>query len=137
MSTGYSSTPLAKKLGIKEGFTILLYNEPSNYFDLLADYPTGTKILKRIPAKSKVDFIHLFVTSYAELAKNVPKYKRVLNKNGLMWISWPKGSSNISTDLKRDSIREHLLDIGLVDVKVAAIDKDWSGLKFVYRIKDR
>lgn len=71
------------------------------------------------------------------LETNVKKYIGALKKDGLLWISWPKGQSTIKTDLKRDWIRKHVLDLGLVDIKVAAIDQDWSGLKFVYRTKDR
>ena len=92
--------------------------------------------MKKVQSE-KADFIHLFCTTFKELIKVVPKYKSTLKKNGLMWISWPKGSSAIPTDLKRDPIREYLIEIGLVDVEVAAVDEDWSGLKFVYRKKDR
>ena len=87
--------------------------------------------------KNSADFIHLFLTTEDELISVVQKYKPALKKTGLLWVSWPKGGSNILTDIKRDIIREHLLSVGLVDVKVAAIDTDWSGLKFVYRLKDR
>lgn len=133
--SGYSGTPLAKKLGIKEGFKILLYNLPKEYFRLFADFPNDVESLKDIEPYT-TDFIHLFCTSFEELQNTATKYKEALKKNGLLWISWPKGSSSIKTDLKRDMIREHLIKIGLVDVKVAAIDGDWSGLKFVYRVKD-
>ena len=136
MSAGYSGTPLAKKLGIKEDFKILLYNQPKHYFDLFTDLPNGIEIQGALKDES-TDFIHLFCTSYKEIKGIIFEYKSALKKNGLIWISWPKGSSKIKTDLKRDIIREYLIEIGLVDVKVAAIDEDWSGLKFVYRIKDR
>ncbi|WP_299764939.1 DUF3052 domain-containing protein [uncultured Dokdonia sp.] len=136
MTAGYSGTPLAKKLGIKEGYTILLYNQPKHYFDLFTDMPDDLKIIKEITPES-VDFIHMFCTTIEDLQNNTITYKKALKKEGLLWISWPKGASSIPTDLKREPIREYLLSIGLVDVKVAAIDKDWSGLKFVYRLKDR
>lgn len=136
MPAGYSGTPLSKKLGIKDGFSILLINEPSYYFKLFADFPEKINILKNPEAES-ADFVHLFCTFFNELTVLASSCKHSLKKNGLLWVSWPKGSSNIQTDLKRDPIREHLLSIGLVDVKVAAIDEDWSGLKFVYRVKDR
>ena len=136
MPAGYSETPLAKKLGIKENFKILLYNKPEHYFDLFCDLPSGIEVLSKIKPES-TDFIHLFCTNFEELYGIVSDYKEAMTKNGLMWISWPKGSSDIETDLKRDTIREFLLENGLVDVKVAAIDGDWSGLKFVYRVKDR
>ena len=133
-TTGYSGTPLAKKLGLKEGYKVQLYHQPKNYFELFTDLPENLNILEE---QGQADFIHLFCTTLEELAKVVDQYKPNLKKDGTLWISWPKGKSKIPTDLKRDPIREHLLEIGLVDVKVAAIDQDWSGLKFVYRKVDR
>ncbi|NAY90944.1 DUF3052 domain-containing protein [Muricauda sp. JGD-17] len=135
-TAGYSGTPLAKKLGIKDGFTILLCNPPKHYWDLFSDLP-NTLDIKNKPEKERMDFIHVFCTSEVELHKVAIQYKSALKKNGMLWVSWPKGSSSIATDLKREPVREHLLSIGLVDTKVAAIDQDWSGLKFVYRLKDR
>lgn len=136
MSAGYSQTPLARKLGIKAGYSILLHEAPNHYFQLFADLPEDLKILDTGVTEG-VDFIHLFFTEMNELEAKAEKFKSFLKKDGLMWVSWPKGKSKIETDLKREPIREHLLGIGLVDVKVAAIDEDWSGLKFVYRVKDR
>ncbi len=136
MSIGYSGTPLAKKLGIKNGNTVLLYNPPKNYFDLFSDLPENL-IHKTTLKTESADFIHVFCLTFNELHKVADRYKKALKKSGMLWVSWPKGSSKIATDLKREPIREHLIGIGLVDVKVAAIDEDWSGLKFVYRLKDR
>ncbi len=136
MTSGYSGTPLAKKLGLKENYKVFLYNAPEHYFDLFSDLPQNLYIVEDERFKG-VDFIHLFFTSINDLETNVKKHIAYLKKDGLLWISWPKGQSKIQTDLKRDLIREHILDLGLVDIKVAAIDEDWSGLKFVYRIKDR
>ncbi len=136
MPSGYSGTPLAKKLGLKQGFRIYIHNRPDHYFGLFSDLPADLEIRDAMEFED-VDFIHLFCTSFSELEEIALEAKEALKKDGLMWISWPKGSSKISTDLKRDMIREYLLDIGLVDVKVAAVDDDWSGLKFVYRLKDR
>ncbi|MGW9686259.1 DUF3052 domain-containing protein [Flagellimonas sp. 2504JD1-5] len=135
-STGYSGTPLAKKLGIKEGFIMLAHNPPKQYFNLFSDFPDDVIIIDR-PKGNPLDFIHIFATTFNDLQQFVNQYKPFLKKNGMLWISWPKASSTIPTDLKRDPIREYLLSLGLVDVKVAAIDEDWSGLKFVYRLKDR
>ena len=135
MTTGYSGTPLAKKLGIKFGFQILLINEPEHYFDLFTDLPKIDII--RYPDDQSIDFIHIFSTNLKDLEKDVLTYKPYLKKDGMLWISWPKGTSTIPTNLKRDTVRELLLQLGLVDTKVAAIDENWSGLKFVYRIKDR
>lgn len=138
MTAGYSGTPLGKKLGLKEGYSILLHNAPEHYFDLFSDLPSNLNIISIDQAREKeVDFIHLFFTSLHNLETSIGKYIRTLNKDGLLWVSWPKGQSKIPTDLKRDVIREHILNLGLVDIKVAAIDEDWSGLKFVYRTKDR
>ena len=135
-TSGYSTTPLAKKLGLKEHYNYLLYKQPKHYFSLFSDLPNDIALLESIKTET-ADFIHLFFTTEEELKSLANRYKSALKKSGLLWISWPKGSSKIITDLKRDIIREYLLSIGLVDVKVAAIDEDWSGLKFVYRLKDR
>jgi len=132
----YSGTPLAKKLGIKEGFTVLLANEPSHYILLFEDMPE-VNYVSESSAKESVDFIHLFCTRKADFEKQSLQLKPALKMTGMFWVSWPKGSSKLETDLNRDYIREYLLENGLVDVKVCAVDKDWSGLKFMYRIKDR
>ncbi|AXT53955.1 DUF3052 domain-containing protein [Aquimarina sp. BL5] len=136
MSAGYSGTPLAKKLGIKPGKTLLFYNRPDHYWNLFSDVPENIKELTKVTPE-EADFIHVFCTSVDELKTQIPIYKTALKKTGMLWVSWPKGSSKIPTDLKREPIREYLLDIGLVDIKVAAVDNDWSGLKFVYRVNDR
>ncbi len=135
-TAGYSGTPLAKKLGIKEGYSILLVNEPSHYMELFSDFPDGISKLKTIE-KETADFIHLFCTTAEALQHETKRLKPVLKKTGMIWVSWPKGSSKIETDLKREPVRDQLLGIGLVDTKVCAVDQDWSGLKFMYRLKDR
>ncbi|WP_460218771.1 DUF3052 domain-containing protein [Psychroserpens sp. MEBiC05023] len=136
MSSGYSKTPLAKKLGLKSGYSFLLFNAPKYYFNLFENIPENLIELTSVKNKS-ADFIHLFCTSLQELNTTIDTFKPALKINGTLWISWPKGSSKIITDLRREPIRNLILNTGLVDVKVAAIDKDWSGLKFVYRLKDR
>ena len=136
MPAGYSGTPLAKKLGIKAGFSVVLHNPPKQYFSLFSDFPDDVVVVEQ-PETETIDFIHIFTTTFQELQQISDQYKPLLKKNGMLWVSWPKGASSIPTDLKRDPIREYLLSIGLVDVKVAAVDEDWSGLKFVYRLKDR
>ena len=135
-SSAYSSTPLARKLGIKSGFHILLHAQPEHYFELFSDWPEGVEIMNEVKPES-ADFIHLFCLSQEELTQHLPTYQSALKKNGSLWVSWPKGKSSIPTDLKRDWIREYILAAGLVDVKVASVDEDWSGLKFVYRVEDR
>ncbi len=136
MPAGYSGTPLLKKLGIKRGYDILLINAPEHYHQLLGELPDDCQRLKEAIGNT-ANFVHLFCTSQEDLIRWSPIAKEAIKKDGMLWVSWPKGKSSIPTDLKREPIREHLLELGLVDVKVAAIDEDWSGLKFVYRVKDR
>ena len=134
---GYSKTPLVRKLGINKGFKVVLHNPPMYYFNLFEKWPDEVEILK-VKGPGQVDFLHLFYTRMSELERTFPDYQVALKKNGLIWISWPKGASKIETDLNRDLIRDYVLKTtGLVDVKVAAIDRDWSGLKFVYRLENR
>lgn len=134
---GYSGTPLAKKLGIKEGFLIQVYNSPKNYTDFFHEFPEGVVISNSNQSKETVDFIHVFATTEKELSNAFSKAKPSLKKNGTLWISWPKKTSKISTEIDKFFVMNYGLDNGLVDVKVAAIDNDWSGHKFVYRKKDR
>ena len=134
-SSGYSGTPLARKLGIKPGFKIKLYNEPDYYLGLFSDLPTDLKELS--DKKSKKDFIHYFALNAARLNKDINQLRREIVENGMIWISWYKKSSNIETDLNENIIRDLALNCGLVDVKVCAINELWSGLKFVIRLKDR
>ncbi len=136
MPAGYSKTPLSKKLGIKSGYKMLLFNAPDNYYSLLIDLPEDVKKIDKAESKS-ADFIHLFFQFKSDLEAKVPLYKKALKMDGMLWISWPKGSSKIETDINRDLIRTYVLEQGLVDTKVVAFDEDWSGLKFVYRLKDR
>lgn len=133
MTSGYSGTPLAKKLGIKEGFRISLFNQPEYYFNLFTDFPLEVKIIN----KSKVDFIHYFVKEEKQLLKDITKLKSRIEQNGMIWISWPKKSSKVKTDITEDVIRNIALKNGLVDIKVCAIDETWSGLKLVIPVKDR
>ena len=134
-TAGYSGTPLARKLGIKEDFECHFHQQPAHYFELFDDLPPIHKL--ETPGLESLDFMHVFVKARTELESIGPKAMGFLKKNGMLWVSWPKGASGIKTDLNRDIIRNYLLDIGLVDVKVAAVDETWSGLKFVYRLKDR
>lgn len=134
---GYSGTPLARKLGIKEGFAVLFVNAPVHYFDLFTDFPSEVNELKK-PQQESADFIHLFCKTQECLETESQRLKPFLKKNGMLWVSWPKGASKMETNLNREIVRAYILTkVGLVDIKVAAIDADWSGLKFVYRTKDR
>lgn len=132
---GYSATPLGKKLGLKEGFTIFIQGAPTAYFDWIAPLPASVLLRKQL--KTQVDFIHLFVETRNDFQQGFLNAKQYLKPAGMLWISWPKKASKVITDLDENFIRDFGLTHGLVDVKVCAVDKVWSGLKFVYRLKDR
>ena len=108
-------------------------HEAAGYRALLGDLPTEILSLEA----GDLDFIHAFYTERAEFEAEYPLLKAALRKNGMLWISWPKKASKVKTDMNEDIIRDFALAHGLVDVKVAAIDEVWSGLKLVYRLKDR
>jgi hypothetical protein len=131
---GYSGTPLVKKLGIKAGFNIIFVNAPTGFSDEV-DLPPGVTIYSR--SRGPLDFAHLFVKSEKELRRNFSDYAKKLNATGMIWVSWPKKSSGVTTDLSENTVRAIGLAAGLVDVKICAVDDVWSGLKFVYRLKDR
>ena len=132
---GYSGTALVKKLGVKEGMTMYVFQNPANYFDWLSPLPENVIVKSKL--NSEVDFIHSFVSEAKIFQREFVKYKTHLRKNGMLWVSWPKKSSKIPSDLDENLIREFGLKEGLVDVKVCAVDEIWSGLKFMFRIKDR
>ena len=132
---GYSGTPLPKKLGIKEGSRITLVNPPKNFESELGELPDNVQFIKG-PAKS-LDIILFFVLNERQLMRDFAKLAGRLTANGMLWIAWPKKSSVVATDLSEQRVRQVGLEAGLVDVKVCAIDETWSGLKFVYRLKDR
>jgi hypothetical protein len=131
---GYSGTPLVKKLGLKENFDFAVLNSPVPYKKLLGGLPKNAKESRLKPG---LHFIHFFGVNRSDLAASFPKLKKALAKNGTLWISWPKRSSKVETDLTEGDIREIGLENGLVDVKVCAVDDTWSGLKFVFRSADR
>ena len=135
MTAGYSGTPLVKKLGIKPDYHIAILNAPVDYANTLGELPPVTH--GELNTAHALDFIHFFTTSRAELEAEFSALKAALNYSGMLWISWPKRSSKVPTDLNEDIIRQIALDNGLVDVKVAAVDETWSALKLVYRVKDR
>jgi len=132
---GYSGTPLPKKLGIKEGSRIALVNAPNDFESELGELPDNVEFIKR-PTKS-LDIILFFVLNERALVRDFAKLAARLAANGMIWIAWPKKSSGVATDLTEQRVQRIGLDAGLVDVKVCAIDDTWSGLKFVYRLKDR
>ena len=132
---GYSGTPLAKKIGIKEGSRIALVNAPKDFQFEPKELPGNVEFVK--PAAKSLDIILFFVTTERALAKEFSKLAARLTANGMIWIAWPKKSSGVATDLSFDRVQSIGLDAGLVDVKICAVDETWSGLKFVYRLKDR
>ena len=132
---GYSKTPLVKKLGIKEGFRVAILNAPKNFTKELGSLPKNVKITKRIT--KPLDLIMLFSDSEKILREAFPKLASLLIENGMLWVAWPKKSSGVSTDLAFESVQAIGSATGLVDVKICAVDEIWSGLKFVYRLKDR
>ena len=132
-SFGYSGTPLVQKLGIKPGARIQFHAAPSQLGELLGPLPQGAVETPR----GTLDFALLFVTKLSELTRNFPKLRDRLVSNGMLWVSWPKKTSALATDLNENVVRDYGLANGLVDVKVCAIDDTWSGLKFVRRVSDR
>ncbi|MFA6085309.1 DUF3052 family protein [Mucilaginibacter sp.] len=134
-TSGYSGTPLAKKLGIKPGFYIRLINAPEHYLSLFTDMPADVCFIDK--PGGTLNLIHFFTKSYDELSEILPVLKEQITQNGIIWISWPKKASKMVTDVTEDRIRDFALKTGLVDVKVCAVDETWSGLKLVIRLKDR
>ena len=134
-TAGYSGTPLVKKLGINPGMRILFVNQPEDYDAILGPLPEGVIRLKE--PQEKMDFIHLFARHASELRAQLPELKSTLSQDGMLWISWPRKTSKMPTDLSESVVREMGLGVGLVDVKVAAVDEVWSGHKFVYRLVER
>jgi DUF3052 family protein len=131
MSPGYSGTPLSKKLGYKAGQRVCAPGAPSNYREMLAPLPEGIDFQARV--SKTTDVVHLFTRSKAELAKNLVAWLKVLGPDAAIWVSWPKKTSKVETDITEDTIRAVALPMGLVDIKVCAVDETWSGLKLVLR----
>lgn len=132
---GYSETPLVRKLGIKPGFRLYVSREPDNYWKWISPLPEGATAVSR--AGGKLDFIHLFVKERSRFEKEVLQCKKYMKPNGMIWVSWPKKSSKVATDIDENVIRDFALANGLVDIKVCAVDETWSGLKLVIPVKDR
>jgi hypothetical protein len=132
---GYSETPLAKKLGIKDGFRVAMIGAPPGFRGELAGLPDGVKFAAS--TATCLDLILFFVKSQRELIQRFPLLASRLAPAGMLWIAWPKKASGVMTDLSDNSVRQIGLDAGLVDVKVCAVNEIWSGLKFVIRVKDR
>jgi hypothetical protein len=128
---GYSGTPLAKKLGIKEGFKVLTIQAPAEYQALLAPVPQSVEFTGT--ANRSTNLAHVFATKRTVLTRWLPALRKRLSPEAAVWVSWPKKSSNLATDITEDTIRAVALPLGFVDIKVCAVTEVWSGLKLVVR----
>jgi hypothetical protein len=134
-TAGYSGTPLAKKLGIKEGAHVLCVGAPDHYLELLAPLPDKVSFDKKLSAST--DLIHLFTADSKVLQASLAQWRDTIRPDTAIWVSWPKKASKVATDITEDTIRAVCLPLGLVDVKVCAVDATWSGLKLVIRKEQR
>ena len=132
---GYSGTPLAKKLGIKDGVRLVVLNAPDGYSAWLKGLPPGTTFGSRLVNAAPA--VHAFTTKRSDLERTLRRLRATLDPAGFAWISWPKKSSGVPTDVTEDVIRELALPLGFVDVKVCAVTDTWSGLKLVIRKSER
>ena len=137
MTAGYSGTPLARKLGIKEGHSVAALWAPDHFPELLEPLPGRVRLRSDLRGGAPHDVLVAFVTSEKELRDRFARARSKLHTDGGLWIAWPKQSSPLATDLRESHVRAHGLAEGLVDNKICAIDQDWSGLRFVVRLVDR
>jgi hypothetical protein len=135
MTVGYSGTPLAKKLGIKAGDRVLALNAPDNYLELVDPLPPGVEIAS--DNAGAFQLCHLFTNHRDELFARLPECVRSVDQDGTIWVSWYKKASKLPTEITEDRVREAAFPLGLVDVKVCAVDEKWSGLKLVIRKENR
>ena len=133
--SGYSGTPLAKKLGIVEGYQLAIIDGPEHFPDLLEPMPA--EVTLRTTARGKADVAVFFTTRRADLRRRLSSLARLIFPDGGLWIAWPKSASRVETDMSEDAVRELALPKGLVDNKVCAIDETWSGLRIVHRVENR
>lgn len=131
MTTAYSGTPLAKKLGLRDGLRVWFHAMPGSVQEEIGDYALDLHFLAE-PADG-IDTAHVFTTERAELEALLAQLRHQIAKDGQIWVSWPKKASKVPTDITEDTIREICLPLGLVDTKVCAVDETWSGLKLVIR----
>jgi len=129
--TGYSGTPLTKKLGINADARVFADGAPADYVSLLAPLPNGVTFVNKLT--NSVDVVHLFTKFASELDAKLRRWRKAIKPDAAIWISWPKKASKVPTDITEDVIREIALPMGFVDVKVCAVDETWSGLKLVIR----
>jgi hypothetical protein len=134
-SAGYSGTTLAKKLGIKDGMRLTALNAPEGYESWLEGLPSKASISTRVTAPAAA--VHLFETKQSSLARQLTSLRAKLQQDGFVWVSWPKRTSGVATDITEDVIRDVALPLGFVDIKVCAVSDVWSGLKLVIRRSER
>lgn len=135
MTAGYSGTPLAKKLSLKDGMRVWRDGMPENVAEEIA--AEGLQLQLLDAPEAPIDAAHVFVTERADLEAKLKQLMPLLDPAGMIWVSWPKKASKVATDITEDTIREICLPMGLVDVKVCAVDATWSGLKLVVRRQNR
>jgi hypothetical protein len=134
---GYSGTPLAKKLGLKPPMRLVTIGAPSDYAGWLGDLPEGVTLVAGTPSRKGVQAAHVFATQRGVLARQLATLRTSLEPAGFVWVSWPKKTSKVATDITEDTIREVGLPLGFVDIKVCAVTDVWSGLKLVIRKSER
>jgi Protein of unknown function (DUF3052) len=132
---GYSGTPLAQKLGIKPGMIVHVVNAPGDYAAIVDPFPENVMISSK--PEHELDLVHVFTKSRSELVASLKALQKKIKQNGIIWVSWPKKSSGIPSEVTEDVVRQIALPLGLVDVKVCAVDEIWSGLKLVIRKENR
>jgi hypothetical protein len=130
-TSGYSGTPLPRKLGIKEGATVAFLHAPAGFADTLGGLPDGVTVRDRL--RGPLDVVVFFTVRRADLERRIEPLKAALDPAGKLWVAWPKRASKVETDMTEDVVRDVALPLGLVDNKVAAIDETWSGLQLVIR----
>ena len=135
MTAGYSGTPLTTKLGIKEGFSIYTVGAPADLESLLAPLPARVEIGPLVSGKA--DIIHIFTNGRDELYRELARCSKLIKQDGAIWVSWYKKAAKLPTEITEDTVREAAFPLGLVDVKVCAVDEKWSGLKLVIRKENR
>jgi hypothetical protein len=135
MPAGYSGTPLVRKLGLRPGWRVAVLGAPEGLDELLGELPDGLRIVRRLA--DGIDAAWIFVVARRELEHRLPELLRRLPPDGTLWISWPKRASGVPTDVTENVLREVVLPTGWVDIKVAAIDETWSGLRFALRRSER
>ncbi len=132
---GYSGTPLPQKLGIKSGMRVIAMSAPENYRALLGKLPDDVEFSNRPHVRAQ--FIHFFAKRRSDLEKQLARLRKTIADDGTLWVSWPKKSSGVVSDITEDVVRAVALPLGFVDVKVCAVDETWSGLKLMIRRENR